>query len=456
MTTATRSSERDDQLMLDFPAIMAKWELPGLAIGTLIDGEISIQTAGLASLSTKAPVTPDTIFGIGSISKVFTATLAMALVEAGKLDLDAPIAGYYPALALADPQARATLTMRHLLTHQGGFEGDGFKDKGNDDEALGVFVSEFDKLEQVSLPGEYWSYSNNGFGLAGAVLAHVSGESYEDAMRRYVLAPLGMTRTGFGQPPVLPDTAHGYDFGAKGDREERDPGGVTRSANPAGGMMSTVGDLLRFAHMHLGILPDGVTPIFPEPTRQAMQATQVVVNSAEEWGIGWEKRRLVGNSWMVEHGGWYNGFRAQLTLLPDRQAAIAILTNGPLGHAAIEEMQKELLDKQFSTREADRTPVELAPDLANRYLGHYVQSHMDVKITDGDDTHPLVMHLKTEWHGEENDKPLVCPLIAISEQEFVIDGGEFDGSRIVFFLDDNGTVTFVRVLSRLCRPVEIS
>jgi hypothetical protein len=186
-----------------------------------------------------------------------------------------------------------------------------------------------------------------------------------------------------------------------------------------------------------------------------MQRTQAVVNSVEEWGIGWEKRRLdgEGGGWMVEHGGWYNGFRAQLTLLPDQQTAFVILTNGPLGHAAIEEMQKELLAKQFGTREAQRIPYSLSPKTASRYHGHYVQSHMDVRMTEGDAGHPLTMLLKTEWHGEENDTHLVCPLTAVNDQEFVIDGGEFDGSRINFFLDETGSVRFTRVLNRLCKPV---
>jgi hypothetical protein len=219
-------------------------------------------------------------------------------------------------------------------------------------------------------------------------------------------------------------------------------------------MMSTISDLLRFAQLHLGILPDGIAPILKETSRQEMQQTQAVVNSVEEWGIGWEKRRLAGRRWMIEHGGWYNGFRTQLTLLPDRQAAFAILTNGPLGHAAIEEMQKELLESQFATREVERVSYSLTPDTASRYHGHYVQSHMDVRITDGNADHPLVMLLKTEWHGEENDRHLVCPLIAVNDQEFVVDGGEFDGSRVNFFLNDDGTLKFARVLNRLCKPVD--
>ena len=450
MTTVTPNSAPDSAFA--YADILAKWNIPGAAIALLENGEITTQVAGLASIEQETPVDAETVFGIGSISKVFTATLAVALADAGKLDLDAPVIEVFPELALADPATRATLTMRHLLTHTGGFEGDGFKEIGNDAASLQRFVSAFGDLEQVAAPGAYWSYSNNGFGLAGAVIERASGLSYEDAMRHYVLDPLGMSRTGFGQPPTLPNTATGYEFGATGERETRDPAGVDRSANPAGGMMSTVGDLLRFGQFHLGLSAPGTGRVMSEASRQAMQETQVRVNESEVWGIGWEKRRLEGDGWMVEHGGWYNGFRAQLTLIPEQNAALSILTNGPLGHAAIEDIQRALLADRFGVHEAELPAIAISADAASRYLGTYKQSHIDVWFTADEGEYPLTMHLKTAWHGEANDAPLVSPLRAVGDGEFTVVGGEFDASHITFLTNDAGDIEFVRVLNRLCRP----
>src|SRR5579872_6554336 len=93
---------------------MAYWHIPGVAIGILHDGKSATRGYGVASLETAFPVRPDTLFQIGSISKVFTATLVMRLVEAGELDLDTPVITYLQELKLADETARDTITLRHV------------------------------------------------------------------------------------------------------------------------------------------------------------------------------------------------------------------------------------------------------------------------------------------------------------------------------------------------------
>ena len=103
---------------------MARWTVPGLNLGVLRDDEREIRGYGVTSLETGYPVRPDTLFLIGSISKVYTAALVMTLVDAGQLDLDAPVVTYLPDLRLADDRARDTITLRHLLTHQSGLFGD--------------------------------------------------------------------------------------------------------------------------------------------------------------------------------------------------------------------------------------------------------------------------------------------------------------------------------------------
>jgi CubicO group peptidase (beta-lactamase class C family) len=427
----------------EIAAIIDRWKLNGLVIGTLRNGAISCQVFGVRDLETREAVTEETIFGIGSISKVFTATLAMRLVDAGKLDLDAPIVSYYPQLALSDAAAREALTMRHLLTHRGGFEGDGFEETGIDDDSLPRFVADFAKHPQFTAPGEIWSYSNNGFGLAGAVAAHAAGTTYEDAMRQYVFTPLGLTRSGFSQPPALENTATGYDFDSESKPTPKDPVGVTRSANPAGGLLSTVPDLLRFGQAHLGQLGTFLT----ESTRQEMQRTQATVSSVETWGIGWGKKLVRPGVWAIEHGGWMNGFRAQLTLLPETGEAFAILTNSPLGHAAIEDLQELLLDDLLGAAPDEATFD--APASIEEYLGRYLQSHMDVEFIAADDAPGFALRLKTKWHGE-NAEPMLCPLRATAPDEFEHVGGEFVGSRVSFIRNAQGEIIFARVLNRVC------
>src|SRR5579884_3213973 len=155
-------------------AEMARWDVPGLAVGVLRDGCVETRGYGIANLETRAPVGAETVFQVGSISKVFTATLVMTLVEAGKLDLDAPVFGYVPDLTLADMGAARAITLRHLLTHMAGFYGDRFDDHGMGDDALAHAVAAFPTLKQQTAPGELWTYCNAGFDLAGLVIERVA------------------------------------------------------------------------------------------------------------------------------------------------------------------------------------------------------------------------------------------------------------------------------------------
>lgn len=436
--------------MNEFDDIIQKWNLTSLVVGVLDGGTSTTWASGVRSTETGEPATAATVYGIGSISKVFTATLAMTLVDRGMVELDTPIFTYYPSLPLTDPTARERLTLRHLLTHQGGFEGDGFAEDGTDEAAdLSRFVAGFTRHSQFSQPGQRWSYSNNGFGLAGAIAAHVSGLSYEDAMRTYVFDPAGLSRSGFGQLPALPNTATGYDFGPDGEPAAKNAFDVARSSNPAGGLLSTVPDLLRFASYHLGTLADPPTGFLSDRTRRLMQEPQVRVSSMEAWGIGWGRKLEGGTTWVVEHGGWMNGFRAQLTLLPERAGAFAILTNSPLGHAAIEDLQELLLAEHFGLHKADLAALPGDSESLRRYAGRYVQSHMDVDFRiEGDE---LVLHLKTKWHDDGSD-PLRCPLQKVAPAEFVITDGEFSGSRVTFDLEPEVGDPTVRVLHRVCFP----
>ena len=126
----------DETLAERVRAAMARWHIPGAAVGVLADGARQAAGFGVTSLETGYAVRLDTLFQIGSITKVFTTTLVMLLVEEGKLALDTPIVEYLPDLKLADADAQARITLRMLLSHSGGFYGDFFDDFGLGDDAL--------------------------------------------------------------------------------------------------------------------------------------------------------------------------------------------------------------------------------------------------------------------------------------------------------------------------------
>src|SRR5205814_5565250 len=134
----------------------------------------------------------------------FTATAIVRLVEQGKLDLDAPIRRYLPAFKLRNAEAGRKASIRHLLTHTGGWLGDHFEDTGRGDDALEKVVAKLAKVKQLTPLGEVWSYNNAGFYIAGRVIERVTKKPFEAALKELILDPLGLTHSFFFAEDVLP------------------------------------------------------------------------------------------------------------------------------------------------------------------------------------------------------------------------------------------------------------
>lgn len=149
-------------------------QVPGLAVGVFFEGQFQIAGFGVTRVENPLAVKENTLFQIGSITKTFTATLAMRLVEQGKLDLGTPIRTYLPDFRLKDEAVATRVTFRHLFLHQGGWEGDHFADFGFGDGALARYVASMVELPQVLPLGQAFSYNNAGFSLSGRVIEAVT------------------------------------------------------------------------------------------------------------------------------------------------------------------------------------------------------------------------------------------------------------------------------------------
>ncbi|MBX6342221.1 MAG: beta-lactamase family protein [Thermomicrobiaceae bacterium] len=354
---------RFEDLVEHARAEMARWRVPGLTLGVLdADGAVEVAGLGATSLETGWPVSPDTLFQIGSISKVFCTTLVMTLVDEGRVDLDAPIRAYLPDLALADPAAPGAITVRHLLTHQSGIWGDFFDDFGWGDDALARALAHMRALEQLYPPGELWSYCNAGFQLAGAIVERVLGQPFEAAMRERVLAPLGLERTVY-----FPHEAFAYPHAV--GHTERTPGALDfqvardywlhRAINPAGGLLSTARDLLRFAAFHLGDGTSNGARVLSEAALRAMREPQTpAANWADAWGLGWDLR-TIGGLQVIGHGGGTNGFITRLTVVPERRVALAVLTNASSGGAVNRAVERAALERYCGIRAPEPEVVSL-------------------------------------------------------------------------------------------------
>ena len=141
---------------------MKRLHVPGVAIGIYYKGKEWTAGFGVTSLEHPLPITSDTLFQTGSISKTFTGTLLMMLAEQGKVDLDAPVRKYLKDFKLQNESVARKVTIRHLLTHTGGWVGDYFNNFGDGDDSLAKMVMDIAKLPQVQPLGKIWSYNNAG------------------------------------------------------------------------------------------------------------------------------------------------------------------------------------------------------------------------------------------------------------------------------------------------------
>ncbi|MEU0877362.1 serine hydrolase [Lentzea sp. NPDC005914] len=372
-------------------ALAKKHGVPGAALGILRDDEIIQAHHGVLSTTTGVEVDDDTVFQIGSISKVWTTTVVMQLVDEGLLDLDAPIADVLPELRLADPVVAQKVTMRHLLTHTSGIDGDIFTDTGRGDECLERYVDQLVEARQNHPLGATFSYCNSGFTLAGRVIEKLTGQTWDTAMRDRLYSPLGLTHTG-----TLPEEALMFRAAvghvAKDDEQVPAPvWALARSAGPAGTIFATTADVLAFARMHLdgGLAQDG-TRVLSEASTAQMTEKQTDVPDpnalGDSWGLGWIRFGWDGHR-LIGHDGNTIGQSAFLRVLPEQRLAVTLLTNG--GHAR--ELYLELYREIFAELAGIEMPRPLEPaaeppavDPA-RYVGRYERASSQMDITEGED-----------------------------------------------------------------------
>ncbi|WAE75780.1 serine hydrolase [Streptomonospora nanhaiensis] len=384
--------------------LAAEHGVPGAQLGILAlgrpsdEGEgrepdrIALAACGVLNTETGHPVDTGSVFQIGSITKVWTATAIMRLVDEGRLTLDTPVAEVLPELRLSDPATTGRVLVRHLLTHTSGIDGDLFTDTGRGDDTLERYVALLSDAVLIHPLGATFSYCNSGFPVLGRVIERLTGGTWDAAMREALFAPLGLTHTG-----TLPEDAllHGAAVGhVRGlpDPVRAPVWGLPRSMGPAGLLTSTARDVLRFARMHLdgGLAEDG-TRVLSEEGVRAMTEFQVDVPGAhalgDSWGLGWIRHDWNGHR-LVGHDGNTIGQSAFLRVSPETGLAVVLLTNG--GHASdlYHDLYREVFRDLAGIGVPDRpapppVPAEVDPAPV---LGTYEHAalRMEVFARDGD------------------------------------------------------------------------
>ncbi|MFC5137377.1 serine hydrolase [Actinomycetospora rhizophila] len=338
--TATAALTREDlDAWLDgvVPAGLERAGIAGAAVTVVRDGQV-LTSRGFGHADTAAgePVDPArTLFRVGSVSKVFTAVAVLRLVEQGRIDLDADVRGYldFPLPLRHEPP----VTMRHLLTHSAGFEERirGLVTLGEDTEDLREHLAT-DPPEQVFAPGTTPAYSNYGYGLAGYVVARVSGMPFAEYVRRSVLDPAGMSSSTFAQP--LPAPLRDRLSQASATVDDPPAPFETVRPSPAGSLTASIDDMARFLLAELGA-PTLLSPAGQDLMRRPALGADTLGALAEgpRMGLGLfdesrNGRRILG------HGGDTAFFHSHLQLYPDERTGIVVTMNGS-GRGAADSLE---------------------------------------------------------------------------------------------------------------------
>lgn len=369
------------RLDVDLARLATEHEVPGVSVAVLVDGQVTVGTAGVLNLRTGVEVTPDSLFMIQSITKVWTATLVMQLVDDGLVELDVPVRTYVAGFRTADERVSGEITVRHLLTHTGGFEGDIWAATTSGEDALQRFVEDLvSAARQNSRPGEIYSYCNAGYGVLGRLVEVLRRTSYEGALRRYLAEPLGIEEIAFNA-----DEALGFRTAIGHVRPSPDAAlrptkvwAVMPASNPAAGnqLAMSARSLIAFAGMHLadGVAPNG-TRVLSSAMARAMRERQVdqpaAIGAPAGRGLGWT---LADRPGVVEHGGDTIGVQSLLRTVPEQGVAVAMLTNGGLAGPLVDNLLDPLLtelagiepEPTLPSPDADRRTVQ-----PERYVGRY-------------------------------------------------------------------------------------
>ena len=314
--------------------IMAEWQVPGLAVAAVKDGEVVLQgTYGLRDAELGLPVAPRTLFAVGSVTKTLTATGLAMLVEAGRLDWDRPLRDYMPDFALLDPEASRRITARHLVTHSSGLPR----------HDVLWYAEAFDRaemlrrlrfLEPTKPLGASFQYQNLMFMVAGMLAGRLEGGSWEAFTRKRILEPLGMTATRLSLEGFLatPDIAMPYFPGDQG----RVPIALrdTDEIGPASSVYANLEDMLRYLRFHLGAGRAGDHRLLSRAATEALWRVEVPFAApkaprdfwTEGYGLGFYVASYRGHR-MVRHGGAIDGYLAWFSLLPDARLGVVVLSN---------------------------------------------------------------------------------------------------------------------------------
>ena len=431
--------------------------LPGLSVGIVYDQELIWQKGfGYANVEKKTPMTPQTIFRIASVTKLFTCTAIMQLRDQGKLQLDDPIEKYLPWFKIKNrfPDA-PIITIRHLMTHTSGLPREAAFPYWTD--------HKFPTLEQImaTLPGQETTYpsetklkySNLGMALLGQVVVAASGESYETYIHNHILKPLEMNNTSvYLTNEQKKQIATGYG--------RRLPDGIRRAMeisdykgiSPAASISSNVEDLAKFASLQFRDRKPGGKQILKGSTLREMHRVHWLQPSWKSgWGLGFSVWRR-NDKTFVGHSGWVAGYRIRLLLCPQDKIGVIVMSNAEDGSPSFfaNKIFDVIAPAIIKSIKPPEKIVEFNPGW-KKYVGKY---------SDPFDWQSEVMILNNElvlfgfsYPPDENPKAGIIELTPEGEHTFRMTGDDGNGELLIFEMDSDDKVKRVKVGENFIYPL---
>lgn len=320
------------------------FNVPGLAISVVVGGKVVFSEGyGYRDLEDQLPMTPDTLFAVGSTTKAMTATLLGTLVDEGKLDWDAPVREYLPRFSLADPMISPRVTVRDLLTHRTGLPRHDAVWYNDNEITREEMVAALEHLPMAADLREKFIYNNLMFVTAGHVAEQITGESWEELLRERLFEPIGMERSNFSVETSKQDPDHALPYRENDEGElERIPFRPLDKVGPAGSVNSSVDEMSRWVAFNLLRGKAGGQTLIEGATLQEIHSPQMALQAAPErkdisspsYGMGWFVRTYRGHR-QIYHGGGIDGFVTSVTMFPDEELGIVAFDNRGSGLAEL-------------------------------------------------------------------------------------------------------------------------
>ncbi|MEV7043915.1 serine hydrolase domain-containing protein [Amycolatopsis sp. NPDC051061] len=419
--------------------LIAKYDVPGAQVAVLTDGKIHDEAAGVLSLHTRVETTTDSVFKIGSIAKIWTATLIQQLVTDGVLDLDRPVRDYLPGFRLSDPVATGALTARHLLTHTGGIDGNHFTDTGRNDDAIEKFVATLADADHLLPPGTLFSYSNSGYVVLGRIVEVLRGKPFHDVLRERIATPLALpTVASTTYEAILHRAAVGH-VETDGELEPTKSWAVRYFSTPSGSHLAmSARDLLTFVRLHL---TDPALAALREPQ---LESIPDFGGGILGWGLGW----MLYRDGVIGHTGVSKGQKAFLRAAPAAGVAVAVLTNSsgaePLAYEIFGTVLRQLAGVQTSPLPmppANPTPIDV-----NRMCGTYRTTLYDYTLTVESDRAFLIRRPRNEPAKSLPRRPEErIEVVGLNESSIITAKPKFDGHQVLSLIgsDEHGRAHFL-------------